>query len=488
MELSLVYLTYFIIYCIVILIVGLWGYRKVETSADFAVAGRSLPLYLATATMVGTYISALTVIGGAGYASRFGWSLLIWYSLGGLAGLTLLSFAAKKIYIAGVKTNSLSVSQLIGERYDSKYLQAYTSLVIVFTYTVILTANLFGIGHLLSVVIGIPMPIALASIGIVFTIYASIGGMIAVARTDLVQLIIMVIGIPIAVIVVLNKLYTAGFTLTSLPELNTVWAGQTPNLTSLIIWTFAWGFGVAAHPYYVQRVFVCKDLPTVRRMVGLAAIFAVFFYALANALGIAGAILVPEISGDAILPYVLRNLIGGALGGILLAALAAGIMSTTDSILNIIGVYLSRDVYYNLINPKADDVSLLKIARICTLVFGLSVTALNVYMSYSAVPLVAVIGAYGWSIVGGTIFIPLYVGLFWKRATWEGAFSSAVGGLIAGIGFHGRIPIHSIVPAIIVATALMIVVSMLTKKTSDKKLEPFFEFSSEDLPKETYIA
>jgi branched-subunit amino acid ABC-type transport system permease component len=91
------------------------------------------------------------------------------------------------------------------------------------------------------------------------------------------------------------------------------------------------------------------------------------------------------------------------------------------------------------------------------------------------------------SILRGGMYVLMALGLSLVFGVTKIA-NFAIGGLVVGIGFHERIPIHSIVPAILVATILMVAVLLLTNQTSEKKLDSFFNFTGKDLPKEIFTS
>src|SRR5688500_14315406 len=103
-EVNWVLLGWFIVYLVAVLVVGVWGWREVRTQADFATADRSLGLGLGVATMFATFMSALTVIGGVGYASRYGWAFMTLFSLGSVLGMGFMSVTAPVWQRSGVDT------------------------------------------------------------------------------------------------------------------------------------------------------------------------------------------------------------------------------------------------------------------------------------------------------------------------------------------------------------------------------------------------
>ena len=147
--------------------------------------------------------------------------------------------------------------------------------------------------------------------------------------------------------------------------------------------------------------------------------------------------------------------------------------------MHIVGVYTSNDIYgpYFLDEDDPPEETLLKWSRIFTGIFGIIVVAFATYQALAGeIALIAVIGAYAWGVIGGALFVAVAAGMFWKRATKEGALAAVVVGALGAI-FGGQIelPIHEIVPAVALSIVAMVVVSLVTDRPDDRNLAPIFD-------------
>lgn len=472
------YLGWFLVYLLVVFAIGVWGWRKVDEHADFATANRSLSLPLVWGSLFGTYVSALSVIGGVGYASKFGWAFMTLFMTGTLGGMAFLAVTAKKWQQVGVN----SISELMTVRYGSRTLRALTAGVVVFAFLVILIAQLFGIGFIVEGIIGVPMHWGILAVGLFFVAYTILGGMVSVARTDLFQVVVMGTGVLIIfALVVWRLLRDPAHVFAENASHMTVYGGSTANNVELFAIFLVFGLGIAVHPYFVQRILSAEDVRTARLAPGLAALTAVVFYVGLSSIGIIGAIYLPGEAGDPMAPAIIRELIGGTLGAVAMMAILAGVQSTTDSLLHVIGVYLSQDVFglYYLNDP--DERELLKWSRVFTGVFGVVGVGFAAYQAFAGqLTLLALIAAYAWGIIGGSLFVTVAAGLFWKRATAEGAIAAVVTGFVGAVVGHelatrGLLPFHEILLAVVLSLVSMVVVSLATDRPTTEQLAPVFD-------------
>jgi Na+/proline symporter len=149
--------------------------------------------------------------------------------------------------------------------------------------------------------------------------------------------------------------------------------------------------------------------------------------------------------------------------------------------LHIVGVHTSNDIYGVYFADDPSDEQLLRWSRIFTGLFGIVVVAIATYQAaFGELALIAVIGAYGWGTLGGSLFIAVAAGMFWKRATKEGAIAAVVLGFVGGVG--GRVlaqqgiwPLHEIILATMLSILGMVVVSLITDRVEDENLAPIFD-------------
>ncbi|WP_141604475.1 sodium:solute symporter family protein [Terrilactibacillus laevilacticus] len=427
MHINYFYLSFLIIEFIVVMGIGVWANKQVSGTEDYAVAGRKLGGFLAWGSFCGAFISAVAIIGGVGYASNFGWSYLLFLGLGVEFGLICLILLAKKVHESGAQT----VPEMLYNQYKSKHLQAFSAFAIIIAYSVTLITQLFSAGIVVETIVGIPKEWAIITLGIVFLVYTVLGGLAAVARTDTLQTVIMTIGILITVLFILAKIPFHNFFSHSF---STPIQGNTGSSLQVFAWILVWGLGVASEPYYLNRMFASQNKHVARKMVGFGSLFVMFIYLSVIIIGIGVHYLAPAHVGDGAFPYLAKNILPSSIGIVVMMTLIAAILSTIDSILNVVGVYWTRDIHKNLINTKLGNKGELNASRIATLIFGIICILIAFTMSFKPLPAIATFASYAWGIIGSTLFIPIVAGFVFKRLSPLSGLLSSFLGFIGAIG------------------------------------------------------
>lgn len=167
--------------------------------------------------------------------------------------------------------------------------------------------------------------------------------------------------------------------------------------------------------------------------------------------------------------YALPNVIWAFFAVVVLAA----VMSTTDRLMLTIGSCAGWDIYKNLINPSASDSKITTVSRAVVIVAAIG----TVLLAINPPKLLAWLIWMGIGLMLATFVVPLLAGLYWRRATREGAISSMLGGFISAVGagyydkFVSHLPVHFSFYGFIVSIVLMVVISLLTQPPDSKLLD-----------------
>ena len=470
-------LSAFIVYSIFILGVGVWGYRK-RSFDSYAVADRTLGLGLATSAFVATFLSAVTIIGVSGYASINGWSAAAFTCYGYGLGWILLLVASGRLHRVRLTT----VPEFLGVRYESTGLRAFSALTIIALYSITLVVQLLAIGITMNTLIGLDTTVSILTVGVVFVSYTMLGGLASVLRTDLVQAALLTGGVLLAAAVVLWR--TGGAVVTAPPaNLGGFLGGSVSNTSDFVGWMLVWGLGIPTQSYYLHRFYASRDVRVARGQIAFGAILVMVILLSVILVGTGAGMLIPANElGDGAFPYLVKNVIGGWVSLPILLAITAAIHSTTDGLLHIVGLYFAVDVYQPVRPDTAADV-LLRVSRRATLTFGAVVTVVAAYLSAHPIPLISLIAGVAWGGMASTLFAPLFLGLFWRGATRQGALASAVGGLTFSIvafalNRAGLMTLHEIYPGVIASLTFMVAVSLATSGNSEATLARFFPESA----------
>lgn len=459
----------FLAYSVFILGVGLWGYRKKSFEA-FALAERKMGTLLATSAFVATFLSAISVIGVSGYASRYGWSAAAFTCYGYALGWILLLIAAGRLH----RSRMTTIPEFLAVRFHSRGLRVFAGLTIISLYSITLIVQLLGIGITMETLIGLKMTWSILLVGGIFISYTVLGGLVSVVRTDLVQAFLLGTGVVTAAGVVLWE--TGGRVVTAPPApLASFFGGSVENAGDFVGWALVWGLGIPAQSYYLHRFYASRNERVARRQIAYGGPVIMLLLLCIILCGTGAGMLIPEDQlGDSAFPYLFKNVVGGWASLPILLAITAAVHSTTDGLLHIVGLYFAMDVYRPL-KETGDSNRLLKISRTATLIFGTTATLMAAYFSMHPLPLISLLGSIAWGGMASTLFVPLFFGLFWRRATREGAVASALGGLFFAIAAFlarrlGLLPFHEIYPGVLASFLLMVMVSLSTSpgKPKDK--------------------
>ncbi|WP_432663618.1 sodium:solute symporter family protein [Wukongibacter baidiensis] len=486
MNKSLMYLIYFAFYTFVLLWFGKGGFKRTKDNRDFFVAGSSLGLKASIFTFTATWFSAASMQGLTGTLYAYGYSVILYSVVGWFLGAIFLVFMAAKLKDYDIVT----VPEYFRIRYNSRLLQGLGGLVIVICYILYIIIQIRGFGIVMSELLDINYTLSIFLVYL-FVIYTTFGGLFSVTRTDGLNFILLFIGTILAAFIILKDIggitlmnQKAGLIATKpFPDFpHVIEKGglldpfcnglQRPSMIFTVC--LAWGLGLAANPQYAIRVSSAKDKKTAVKMISFSVLILAVIYVGILVIGIGARVLEPSVASiasvDEIFPYIINNVIYSPLSGFILISIAAAAISTANSQLLILASGFSYDIYKNFINPKISEEKLLNLNRLSIFLAG----TISLILSIKPPTSLLIYGSYIWGIFSVTFLLPLYGGLYWKRATKEGAMASFIGGLITISIFFAintlikpsDIVIHPVLPAVVVSLILFYVVS---KRTYDKK-------------------
>jgi SSS family solute:Na+ symporter len=458
----------------VLLFFGKSGFKKTNNSRDFFVAGNSLGLFASVFTFSATWFSAVSMQGVTGSMYTIGYNTVLCSIVPWFLGATMLVLLASRLK----KYDILTVPEFFYLRYNSKGLQAITGVFIVITYTFYIIIQIRGFGIVISELLDINYIVAI-SLVYLFVIYTTFGGLFSVAKTDGLNVVLTAIGIILAAVIMLSNIGGINIMHEKAAQINTIpfpyfhnitekgglldpfAKGQMPPLITLTSF-FGWGLGLAANPQYAIRISSAKDTKTAIKMVSYSVILLAFMYIGLMIVGIGGRVLEPTIQTiryeDEVFPYIINNVIYSPFSSVILISITAAAISTANSQLLVAASGFTYDLYKNLINPTIQEEKFLNLNRIIIFIIGTVSLVLAIYPPSSLL----IYGGYIWGFFSATFLIPLYGGVFWKKATKEGAISSFIVGLITMVVFMTRnlySTIHPAFPSVVASSLTFYIVS-----------------------------
>lgn len=425
-----------ILYFVGTLVIGLYYEKRVKSASDFFLAGRTLPFWAIGLSIVGTDIGAVDFVGLTGQAYRFGLVVANFDWIGSVpamifAGLIFIPY----FWRAGVYT----IPEYLGKRYNN-YVRGIAAIIwliyIIFTLGVMLWAT----GVLMKEMIGWPIMFSIIVTIIIVGLYTITGGLSAVVMTDVIQVIIMIIG-SLAILILglwelggwntmVDKIHALGhsnhFNLIVSPKENTPypWTGILFGLSFVLAPAYFIG-----NQTIIQRSLGAKDEWNAKASMLFGAFLKMFIPVLVVLPGIIALALYPGISnGDSVYGKLIKDLLPPGLTGLVFAAFLAAFMSTVSAIVNSVATVWTKDIYELFIKKGATDKHYLFIGRIATaivLVFAVISSPLS-----DQFPGIYVYGQTLNSFIQGPIFCVLLLGMAWKRITPAGGLAGLTGGLL----------------------------------------------------------
>lgn len=414
---------------------GFYFKRFIKTGQDYFLAGRMLPWWVISMSIIGTQIGATDFVGAAGGAYRFGIAQAHYEWIGALPAMMVSALLFIPYYWrAGVYT----VPEFLGRRYN---LAVRTILALLWIMWLIffLGVLFWTSGLMLNEYLGMPVWLCLFLTALIVGIYTITGGLAAVAMTDVVQTLIMFIG-GIS-LTVLGLWVLGGWT----PMIEKILPDNPQHLNLFLPMdheTYPWTgilFGLA---FVMSPAWWCCNQAMIQRTLGAKSawdakagmVFAMFPKMLIPFVtvlpGLIALALNPNLVGadmDKSFPWLIKNLLPTGLAGLVFASFMAALISSVDSILNSTATLLTRDIYQRLFVRNAPDTHYLKIGRIMTLLF--IILAIILAPLTKLFPGIFVAGATMLSLFQGPTFGITLLGIYWKRATqWGGLF-----GLLGGV-------------------------------------------------------
>ena len=422
-----------IVYLLITIAIGLYAARRVKTAADFAIAGRRLPLYMIVTTTFATWFGAETVLGIPAKFVEGGLGAVIEDPFGAGTCLILVGlFFAGKLY----RMTLMTISDYYRQRYG-RTVEVACSVIIMVSYLGWVSAQVTALGLVFNLLSGgavsIPMGMAIGIVSILA--YTLFGGMWSVAVTDFIQVIILVLGL--AVIAVFAGHMAGGadkvLAFATSKDLFKFW--PEPSLKDMVFFLAAaltMMLGSIPQQDVFQRVMSANSAkaatlgPVIGGVAYILFAFVPMFLVASALLIMPGATSVMlEDDAQKVLPMLVLEKMPVVMQVLFFGALLSAIKSTASATLLAPSITFTENIWRQF-RPASSDKARLLTMRITVLLFGAAVLAYSIHMQ--GTPIYALVsGAYQVPLVGA--FVPLVFGLYWKRASTQGAVMAVALGI-----------------------------------------------------------
>lgn len=426
-------MTFIVLYLLVSIAIGLYAATRVHNTADYAVAGRSLPLAVVIATTFATWFGSETVLGVSARFVDGGLGAVVEDPFGASMCLVLVGlFFAYKLY----QKNLITLGDYYRQRYG-RVIEVVCSGIILFSYLGWVAAQITALGLVFNLLTQGAVSLTLGMVigTVVVLIYTLYGGMWSVALTDFVQMIVIAVGLIAIAWYAADLAGGAGKVIDFAAregKFQFFPTGGAKEWTFFIAAAITMMLGSIPQQDVFQRVMSSNSASTARKGPVIGGVLYLLFAFIPMFVVTAAILIMPDAAPallkddpQKVLPTLVMERMPVILQVAFFGALLSAIMSTASATLLAPSTTFVENILRN-IRPGMSDAATLKAMRISVLVFTACVLAYAITMQGTSI-YEMVSGAYQVPLVGA--FVPLVFGLYWKRATTQGALAAVVLGL-----------------------------------------------------------
>ncbi len=431
----------FLLYLLVILIVGFIMYRRNKSHHDFIIGGRAVNPWVVAFSERASGESAWLLLGlpGLGYVAGY---IGMWDAIGCVVGIIVYWLViAERLRTQSELSDSITLPDFFASRFGalSKPIRLTATLIIIFFFTFYLSAQFNGAGKVLNVTFGIPNFIGILIGSVVIIFYTMMGGFLAVAWTDLIQGIIMISALVVLPLVGFIEIMEQHHSLNAaLASTGTNFADVTGGATgwaafAVIISGLSWGLGYMGQPHLLMRFMSINHAGNIKISRRIAYVWAIPGFTGALMIGLVGLVYYGNGAFDdveSVMPRLANDLLPAWLAGIFISGAIAAMMSTADSQLLVITSSFIEDIYHKTMgNDSVSERRLLFLSRVITIGVGM----LGFLISMTSSKLVFAMVSYAWAGLGSSFGPALLLTLWWKRTTGKGILAGMLTGTIVTV-------------------------------------------------------
>ena len=442
-----------ILYLIIVCSLVYTGWRRTRTTSDYMIAGREMHPGVMTLSYGTTFVGTTVIIGFGGAAALFGFSLLWLSFLSIMVGIFIaFVFFGTRTRRMGLALDAHTFPEILGERYQSRFIQGFAGLVIFAFIPIYAAAVLIGIARFIEVLLHIPYGVGLLAFCLFLAFYVIMGGLKAVMYTDAFHGVVLFVTMAILCFLtyqLLGGIIPAHQALTDIaPLVPEKWVrdghqGWTAGLTlgSPFWWIvyssifYGVGIGVLAQPQLVVRFLTVPSDRVLHRWVLVGGVFILVMTGVPLVVGPLTNVIFLERFGDisiaiaggnvdTIIPIYINTVMPWWFGALFLVGMLAASMAAVSSQFHVGGTSLGRDFY-------GKGMGLERTGELLFTKVGIILTIIAAVIWGLVLPSNIIAGAIAFFFgLCAASFLPLYfLGLYWKGVTKAGGIVSMIGGL-----------------------------------------------------------
>lgn len=447
-------------YIAVMLGFGYIGYKRARNTDEYLVAGRRLGPLFYVGTLAAVVLGGASTIGGVSLGYSYGISgmwMVLWLGVG---------IVALSLFFSGTLTRLkvYSLPEMLQRRYGTPTSRVISGIVMIAYDLMVAVTSVLAIGAVANVIMDIPQTPAILIGGGVVVVYSVLGGMWSITLTDIIQFLIMTVGMFFILLPtgIMSAGGWAGLHSSLPPEYFDLTNMGISKITTYFLIYF---FGIIIGQDVWQRVFTARS-PRVAKFGGIAAGIYCVLYAIAGALiGTSAAALFPHLEfPDQAFAVLAEGALPNGLSGLVLAAALAAVMSTASATILAASTVFGNDVWGILVKGRSRVESMSE-SRWWTLAAGILVVLVSLLVRDVVTALTV-----AYNLLVGGLIVPVIAALFWRRASSQAALASIIVGsgvtiiMMIAFGFSADEPIYFGLAA---SAVTMLLVSLLGSKIDE---------------------
>jgi len=462
----------FTLYLLLIILIGVLSNRFISSQLDFLLAGRRLGPWVTAFSERASGESAWLLLGLPGAAIAVGYGE-IWAVIGIISGIILSWFLiAEKLRAETEKYEALTIPDYLHKKFNdtSGIIKIFSSVIIAVFFTFYVSAQFHGSGKILNTIFDIEPLYGISLSAVVIILYTIMGGLLAVAWTDLVQGILMIGTLVILPIVGLIELSSFDTPLRDLimstdsAKSSLVSGFSGLAALSVIVGGLSWGLGYFGQPHLLIRYMAIRSVKDVKKARLIAALWAIPGISGAFLIGVIGMGYFGEdffIGKDVenVMPMLAQELLPAWLAGLLISGAVAAMMSTADSQLLVSTSAISEDLGVNVLKKSNKLLN----SRVITVLLGIFAYLVAMYSEWSGKTIFSIV-SFAWSGLGSSFGPALLLTLWWKGVTRKGIIAGLFTGSITTIIWGSNLYLQSIVTERFISFALAFVAIIIISK------------------------
>lgn len=399
-----------ILYFFIVVIVGFISFGQIKNNKDFFIAGKNAGVYQVAGSLLASILGSSAILGSVDFAYDVGWAGS-WLMLCGALGLLILYPLTKFIK----NFQGYNLPDLLGNFYGEE-VQRISSFIIPIAWLGIVASQIMGAAKIITIISTFTYIEGVWLSGFVFIVYTMLGGQFSIIKTDMIQLIFILLGL----LVVFFYISSEPLTKEALPLINHKF-GYIDLLVMILTYSTTYIVG----PDIYSRLFCAKNEKTMKMSILIAIVVLIPLGFILAKLGIYGAEMFTDVGKNSVLLMIADSKLPNILSFLLYLALLSAVISSADTTLLTASSLFTQGLIKNLKSEKAVFIS-----RVLTAVFGVGAIIIALKMKYILSTLLMALTIYS-----GAFIIPTFVGMFGYRARKEVVITAiVVGGFVATLG------------------------------------------------------